>query len=93
MEAIVVNTIFLQNSRIKSLSRVVIDSVLLIDTFLMVFRTSRGRYAGSIVPDGLLGKEVFQTAFFAWQEILAMPMFLCLVLWSAVASSTRLDRG
>ena len=65
MEVIVVHGMFLQSCRVKSLSRVVIDSVLLIDTFLLVFRSSGGRYAGSIVPDGLLEKEVFQTAFLA----------------------------
>ena len=46
MEAIVVDAIFLQNCRIQSLSRVVIDSVLLTDMFLMVFRSSGGDTQG-----------------------------------------------
>ena len=43
-----------------------IDSVLLIDTFFVLFRSSRGRYIRLIVPEdlfNLLGKRVFQTSF------------------------------
>ena len=31
----------------------ILDSVLLIDTFFVLFRSFRGRYTGLIVPEGL----------------------------------------
>ena len=37
-----------------------IDSILLIDTFFVLFRSSRGRYAGLIVPQDLFWKRVCQ---------------------------------
>ena len=48
---------------------------------------------------GFVWKEVFQTAFAnivvksLGKIFVTMPMFLCLALWSADLSSTRLDRG
>ena len=39
------------------------DSILLIDTFFVLFQSSRGRYAGLIVPEDLFCKRVFQTSF------------------------------
>ena len=53
IEVIVVNGMFLQSCRIKYWARVEIDSVLLIDTFFVLFRSSRGRYTRLIVPEDL----------------------------------------
>ena len=64
MDVIVVNGMFLQSCRIKHIwARFVIDSILLIDTFFVLFRSFRGRYTGLIVPEDLFWKRVFQTAF------------------------------
>ena len=63
IEVIVVNGMFLQSCRIKYWAKFVIDSILLIDTFFVLFRSSRGRYAGLIVPEDLFCKRVFQTSF------------------------------
>ena len=53
MDVIVVHGMFLISCRIKYWAKFVIDSVLLIDTFFVLFRSSRGRYAGLIVPQDL----------------------------------------
>ena len=54
MKVIVVHGMFLLSCRIRHIwARVEIDSVLLIDTFFVLFRSFRGRYTGLIVPEGL----------------------------------------
>ena len=54
MDVIVVHGMFLISCRIKYWAKFVIDSILLIDTFFVLFRSFRGRYTGLIVPEGLL---------------------------------------
>ena len=56
IRVMVVNGMFLQSCRIKVLGKScdrLIDSVLLIDTFFVLFRSFRGRFTGLIVPQDL----------------------------------------
>ena len=53
IEVIVVNGMFLQSCRIKYWAKFVMDSIVLIDTCFVLFRSFWGRYTGLIVPEGL----------------------------------------
>ena len=52
-----------------------IDSILLIDTFFVLFRSFRGRYTGLIVPEDLFWKRVFQTSFLCQLVIKSLGKF------------------
>ena len=53
IKVMVVNGMFFLSCRIKYWARVEINSVSLIDTFFVLFRSFRGRCAGLIVPENL----------------------------------------
>ena len=53
IEVMFVKGMFLLSCRTKYWATVEIDSIFLIDTFFVAFRSFRGRYTGLIVPEGL----------------------------------------